>query len=87
MNTRNNLWETSPKFLGAWVVKNVSDILTLHLPETIRGWRLGRGELARVLARSALLGAHPTRAAEVLGVADEDTVSQPAPKGGSGVPP
>ncbi|MHA1603024.1 MAG: hypothetical protein ACTSWF_00005, partial [Candidatus Freyarchaeota archaeon] len=33
----------------------MSDILTLHLPETIRGWRLGRGELARVLARSALL--------------------------------
>ncbi|MEX2706343.1 MAG: hypothetical protein Q6352_013990 [Candidatus Freyrarchaeum guaymaensis] len=77
---------TSPNFLLTSVVKNVSDTLTLHLPEAIKGWRLGRGELAGVLARAALLGAHPTRTAEVLGVADEDTVSQPAPKGGGGVP-
>jgi len=46
----------------------------------------GRGELAAILARAALLSAHPTRTAEVLGVADEDTVSQPAPKGGMECP-
>ena len=86
MKARNNPWVTSPNFLLTNVVKNVSETLTLHLPEAIKGWRLGRGELAGVLARAALLGAHPTRTAEVLGVADEDTVSQPAPKGGGGVP-
>ncbi|MEX2704761.1 MAG: hypothetical protein Q6352_005820 [Candidatus Freyrarchaeum guaymaensis] len=53
----------------------MSDTLKLHLPEATKGWKLGRGELAGVLARAALLGAHPTRTAEVLGVADEDTVS------------
>ena len=75
MKARNNPWVTSPNFLLTNVVKNVSETLTLHLPEAIKGWRLGRGELAGVLARAALLGAHPTRTAEVLGVADEDTVS------------
>ncbi|MEX2706609.1 MAG: hypothetical protein Q6352_015355 [Candidatus Freyrarchaeum guaymaensis] len=77
---------TSPNFLLTSVVKNLSDTLKLHLPEAIKGWKLGRSELAGVLARAALLGAHPTRTAEALEVADEDTVSQPAPKGGGGVP-
>ncbi|MHA1362741.1 MAG: hypothetical protein ACTSP1_09490 [Candidatus Freyarchaeota archaeon] len=49
----------SPSYLGAQAVKNVSDILTLHLPETIRGWRLGRGELASVLAKAGPPGRPP----------------------------
>jgi len=86
MKARNNPWVTSPNSLLTSVVKNVSETLTLHLPEAIKGWRLGRGELAGVLARAALLGAHPTRTAEVLGVADEDTVSYQLRKVGWSAP-
>jgi len=53
MKARNNPWVTSPNSLLTSVVKNVSETLTLHLPEAIKGWRLGRGELAGVLARAA----------------------------------
>jgi len=56
------------------------------LPETIMGWRLGRGELATILTRAALLGAHPTRTAEILGTADEDTVSYQLRKVGMNCP-
>ncbi|MEM2133598.1 MAG: hypothetical protein QXG44_02010 [Candidatus Jordarchaeaceae archaeon] len=68
------------------MVKNVSDTLLSSLPETIRGWRMGRGELAEILARAALLGAHPTRTAEILGAADEDTVSYQLRKVGMDCP-
>ncbi|MEM3564740.1 MAG: hypothetical protein QXR19_16030 [Candidatus Jordarchaeaceae archaeon] len=68
------------------VVKNVSDTLMSNLPQTIRGWRMGREKLAKILARAALLGAHPTRTAEILGAADEDTVSYQLRKVGMDCP-
>ena len=79
-------WSASPGSFCVQVVKNVSDILTSSLPETIMGWRLGRGELATILTRAALLGAHPTRTAEILGTADEDTVSYQLRKVGMNCP-
>jgi hypothetical protein len=46
------IWSTSPGSFCAQVVKNVSDTLKSSLPETITGWRLGRGELATILTAS-----------------------------------
>ncbi|MEM2135154.1 MAG: hypothetical protein QXG44_09935, partial [Candidatus Jordarchaeaceae archaeon] len=85
MQNKNN-WTASPQSLCIQVVKNVSDTLMSNLPQTIRGWRMGREKLAKILARAALLGAHPTRTAEILGAADEDTVSYQLRKVGMDCP-
>ncbi len=45
MNKRNIPWVTLPNFLLTNAVKNVSETLTLHLPEAIKGWRPGAGAI------------------------------------------
>jgi hypothetical protein len=54
----------------------VSDILMLSFPETIKGsggWVGGARQMS--LTKVVLLDAHPTRSAEILSVAGEETLS------------
>nr|MDO8080829.1 transposase [Candidatus Freyarchaeota archaeon] len=71
----NKVRAASPKFLRNQTVKKVSNTIAAHLPREIRGWKLSREELSSTLVEAVLMDAHPTKIAEVLGVADEDTVS------------
>ncbi|MBS7250443.1 MAG: hypothetical protein KIH08_07610 [Candidatus Freyarchaeota archaeon] len=65
----------------------MSDTLASSLPETIREWRLNRGKLAKILARAALLGAHPHKdSRNPLAPQDEDTVSYQLRKVGMDCP-
>jgi len=65
----------APHYIFHKAIIKVTDIISNTLPESIKGWRVGRRELAKILIKANINIGYPARIGGNAGIADQDSIS------------
>ena len=67
--------EATPHYIFHKAIIKVTDIVTNILPKSIKGWKVDRRRLAKILIKATISTGYPARIGENAGIADQDSIS------------
>jgi len=65
----------TPHYIFHRAIIKVTDIISNILPKSIKGWKVDRRKLAKILVKATISTGYPARIGENAGIADQDSIS------------